>query len=274
MCYKRNTLLVCLLLTVNCTAISAIYTPSDYPSIWECDNSKFNWYCDEEPESEKKEQPVTVKKEISPEQKISPKKITDATSDEEAQKILSELRFKAAKTRTDEDIRAFLEALQWVSDTSSTFADATQRFIWKTPQYDYSLRSPTTNYGAKLSKAKKAEKEAGKSREISKTHGIFFFFRSDCPYCHALAPLVKNFSENFGVEIVPISLDGKGLPQFPNPKHNNTAATNLNVTTVPALFLVGKEDRMITPISYGAITYDDMIERIFVITSTKPGDRY
>jgi hypothetical protein len=42
---------------------------------------------------------------------------------------------------------------------------------------------------------------------------------------------------------------------------------------VPALFLVGK-DKTIQPISYGVIAQNELVERIHVLTQTKPGDNH
>jgi conjugal transfer pilus assembly protein TraF len=49
---------------------------------------------------------------------------------------------------------------------------------------------------------------------LSRTHVLFFFFRSDCPYCHAFAPTLEAFQARHGIQIVPISVDGGGLPTF------------------------------------------------------------
>ncbi|WP_369686146.1 conjugal transfer protein TraF [Photobacterium leiognathi] len=53
------------------------------------------------------------------------------------------------------------------------------------------------------------------TKEIGDKAGIFFFFRSDCPFCHKQMPLIALLEKNFGFTIKPVSLDGKPLPDSP-----------------------------------------------------------
>jgi conjugal transfer pilus assembly protein TraF len=65
---------------------------------------------------------------------------------------------------------------------------------------------------------------------------LFFFYRSDCPYCHAFAPTLAAFQARHGIQVVAISVDGGPLPGFPNARPDNGIATTLKVSQVPAVF--------------------------------------
>jgi conjugal transfer pilus assembly protein TraF len=101
-----------------------------------------------------------------------------------------------------------------------------------------------------------------------------FFFRSDCPYCHQLAPALKMLSRQYGIEILPVSLDGGGLPEFPNPRANTGQAKALGVQRVPAVFIASRKTGDMAPIGYGVMSVSEIMSRIFVLTSTKPGDNF
>jgi thiol-disulfide isomerase/thioredoxin len=45
-------------------------------------------------------------------------------------------------------------------------------------------------------------------KNIAREHGLIFFFRSDCPYCHQYAPTLKLLSEMYGIEVLGVSIDG------------------------------------------------------------------
>ena len=46
---------------------------------------------------------------------------------------------------------------------------------------------------------------------LGRDHVLFFFFRSDCPYCHAFAPTLEAFQTRHGIRVVAISVDGAAI---------------------------------------------------------------
>jgi len=110
--------------------------------------------------------------------------------------------------------------------------------------------------------------------DIAKTHGLFFFFKSSCPYCHRLAPILRTLSNQYGLEILPISLDGGGLPEYPSPRMDNGLARQLGIRSVPALYLVDPSRRDIMPIGFGLMSLNEIVNRIHVLTRTRPGEDF
>ncbi|EAY3776302.1 type-F conjugative transfer system pilin assembly thiol-disulfide isomerase TrbB [Salmonella enterica] len=45
---------------------------------------------------------------------------------------------------------------------------------------------------------------------------VVLFMQSTCPYCRQFAPVLKAFSQQTGLDVFPISLDGKGDAEFPD----------------------------------------------------------
>jgi conjugal transfer pilus assembly protein TraF len=115
------------------------------------------------------------------------------------------------------------------------------------------------------------DKQAQAVRNLAATHGVLFIFRSACPYCHRLAPILKRFEQEYGMTVFPVSLDGRGLPEYPNPQPDNGIATRLNASMVPALYLSAPSKRQIRPIGFGVMAMNELIERIAALAQdTRP----
>jgi conjugal transfer pilus assembly protein TraF len=69
-------------------------------------------------------------------------------------------------------------------------------------------------------------------------------------------------------------MDGGGLPDFPTPTLDKGQGQALDITAVPALFIGSKKTKDIAPIGYGLLSQAEIVNRIFVLTNTKPGDNF
>ena len=90
-----------------------------------------------------------------------------------------------------------------------------------------------------------------------------------------MAPMLKMFSDTYGITILPISEDGGGLPEFPHPQIDRAGiAKQLGLEVVPTLILGNIKDRRMIPIASGMVSADDILRRIYILTQTKPGESY
>ena len=64
--------------------------------------------------------------------------------------------------------------------------------------------------------------------------------------------------------VFPVSLDGRGLPEYPNPQPDSGIATRLNASMVPALYLSAPSKRQIRPIGFGVIVFTVIITAYYV----------
>ncbi len=62
--------------------------------------------------------------------------------------------------------------------------------------------------------------------------------------------------------VFPVSLDGRGLPEYPNPQLDNGIASRLNASMVPALYLTVPSTRQIRPVGFGVMALTELLERI------------
>jgi len=236
----------------------------DYPSVWECDRDKFNWYCEmQEQESE----------ESAPEQTQTPQE--EALSQLEAiQQELKEKRALAILNPTPENVAAYIELQNQTMEKASIFSDVWRRVIWQEPGLNYELKRPVNNAAINIYKEEVKAAQLTTLQEISQEWGIFFFFRSDCPYCHIMAQTLTAMSAEHGLTVIPVTLDGGGLPQYPNPRTDNGLAAKLGFSQVPMMVLGNIHDQRLMTIGSGVISSQEMIDRIYVLTATRPGESY
>lgn len=236
-------------------------TPWDHPE------RGFNWYPDPRGQASKPR---------PPEEK--PKTIYEMTTLEEIRRELDRIKGIAVVNPTQENVREFLKAQNWVMDKSSLFADVARRVVWATPEVNYQARSSVATFALDRERERRRQSQQQVLANLSQTHALLFFARSDCPHCHDQAPVLKNFSRDTGLPVLTISLDGGRIPQFPDAKPDNgislLASGGEGVRIVPAIYLVSRDQKEIIPLSVGVVAASDLAERIRVSVSTKPGEEF
>jgi len=106
---------------------------------------------------------------------------------------------------------------------------------------------------------------------LGQDHVLLFFYRSDCPYCHAFAPVLQAFRDRHGIRVVAVSIDGGPLPGFADARADNGIATTLQVTQVPAVYLAQPFTGQITPIGFGILSESQLLERITQVATSTSG---
>jgi len=184
------------------------------------------------------------------------------------QKSLEDYRNIAIIKPTEANVRRYMELEAKVVGQASYFADVAQRVAWATPELDPTLQGRPVN--AKAVEVFEQEQLTTRSRAmgaLGRDHVLFFFFRGDCPYCHAFAPTLEAFQARHGINVVAISVDGGSMPGFPNARTDNGIARTLGVTQVPAVFLAQPYSGKITPIGFGVLSESQLLERIAAVSA-------
>ena len=130
---------------------------------------------------------------------------------------IGEYRDAAIDDPTPENVALYLYLQRVALDKSSRFAAATQRAVQLDPFLDEITQRPTATFAANLTNRQAGEQRDAALARIAERAGVLFFFRSDCPYCEAQAPLLKLLENRFGFSVLAVSLDGAPLPggEFP-----------------------------------------------------------
>lgn len=232
------------------------------------DDVRRGWHFFNDPEPEPEEVKAPAKR--TPRAQVSRKDADaeDLRRFEELQKELEEYRKIAVLNPTDGNVRRYMEMENRVYRMAGRFSEVTQRVAWSTPELDMSLQGRPINARAidvfdKVQAGLRQDAVAA----LAKSHVMFFFFRSDCPYCHAFSPTLRAFETKSGIKVVPVSLDGGGLPVYPEPRRDNGIATTLQVTQVPALYLAEPASGKITPIGFGILSESQLMERVSTVSA-------
>ena len=231
------------------------------PGYWS--DSWRGWHFYEEPEPDI-EAILPAKKEVAPVPAPAlPLQAPELAEFEHLQKTLEQYRNIAIIKPSEANVRRYMELEAKVVAQASYFADVAQRVAWTTPELDPTLQGRPVNAKAiEVFEQEQLSKRSGEMAELGKDHVLFFFFRSDCPYCHAFAPTLEAFQQRHGIQVVGISIDGGPMPGFPGARTDNGIARTLNVTQVPAVFLAQPHVGKITPIGFGVLSESQLLERI------------
>ena len=257
----KKTVLITLLFTL----FTHTFAQSWYEqSIWEQEDRNFQWYPDPQ-------QPKKRNQEQNPEISDEP---AELKAFEQLQKELDESRKIAIMSPTPDNIKRYVALQELAMTQAATFTDQWQRVLWENPNLDYSLQGRPTNTAAIRQYDQQREEDKVRAiQQIAGSNGIMFFYRSDCQYCHAMAPVVQEFARQYGIKVMAVSLDGGTMAGFPNAQLDNGISARLGVTTVPAIFIMDTQTKSFKPIANGVISQSELENRFYTI-ATEPGSRY
>ena len=208
----------------------------------------------------------------------TPKKPKDLSDFEALQQRLEDLKRVAVMNPTDTNLLAYMRMQRMVMDKSQVFADRWQRLVWREPDLDYGMTGrPTNAMAVNVFDDQQRERDAQTVRGLVSSHGLIFVFRSDCPFCHRFAPILKRFEQEFGMTVLAVSMDGGTLPDYPDARPDNGIATRLQARSVPALYLTQPAKREIRPVGFGLMSDTELLERVATLardqTNAQPNGR-
>lgn len=225
------------------------------------------WHFYEDPPQEEVEPPSRPAPSTAP-RPTAPPRPPELVEFERLQKTLEDLRNIAIMRPSERNVRRYMELEMQVVNRASYFADVAQRVAWATPELDPTLQGRPVNAQAlEVFERQQRTDRSASVATLGRDHVLFFFYRSDCPYCHAFAPTLQAFEARHGIQVVAVSVDGGPLPGFPRARPDNGIATALQVTQVPAVFLAQPSSGKIMPIGSGVLSESQLLERISIVSS-------
>lgn len=224
------------------------------------------WHFYEEPEPEFEHRGLPPPRPARSPSKPVPNRPAELIEFERLQKALEETRHIAVMRPTEANVRRYMELEAHVVARASTFADMAQRIAWTSPELDPSLHGRPVNAKAlevfdQMQMAQRSESIGALGRD----HVLLFFFRGDCPYCHAFAPTLQAFQARHGIRVVAVSVDGGSIPGFADARRDNGISRTLQVSQVPAVYLAQPFTGVITPIGFGVLSEAQLLERIAIV---------
>lgn len=220
---------------------------------WQQHREGWFWYRD----------PPPSKTRPAPKVPTTPARPRELADFEAMQQRLETLKRVAVMNPTDDNLMAYMRFQRMVMDRSQVFADRWQRLVWREPSLDYASEGrPTNTLAIAAFDDRQKERDTAAVRQLATTHGLVFVFRSDCPFCHRFAPVLKRFAQTHGLTVLAVSLDGGTLPEYPGARPDNGIAARLNARAVPALYLTQPSRREFRPVGFGLMSDTDLLERI------------
>jgi len=166
---------------------------------------------------------------------------------------------------TVESVKTYIVVQQEAYDRAAKFTDAYQVAMYANPELNYESKHPSSEFGHRIEAQVKQQEEDHVLVNAANYAGLFFFFTSTCPYCHDQSKIIKVFQDQYGMSVFPVSLDGKGLPEYPRPQPDNGMVERLGVHMTPMVYLAIPNEKFLTPIGAGIMTLSDLRERVLVI---------
>lgn len=173
---------------------------------------------------------------------------------------------------TPENIKHYMRLQQLVTKRADTFTARWQQVLLANPKLDYAIAHPTSSIGREIYLNQYQQKENQAIHAFAQHQGLFFFYRGDCPYCHRFAPILKAFVDTYHIKVIPISIGGGFLPQFPQSRFDKGQAKRLHVKVYPSLYAVNPTTHKIIPVGFGLMSADALRQRILNIVTDFKGE--
>ncbi len=186
---------------------------------------------------------------------------------------LEELKAKAILEPTPENVSAYIAYQREQLDRASSFADVWRRAVWQNPELDYTLQRPVNLLGKRAWLDQRRQDREQVMTSIARRYGVFYFYSSTCAACEVFAPIMRGIADRFGISVMAVSMDGGPSAAFPHFLVNTGQYEAMGLTgkQVPALVLFDVATKRPTPIGYGVMAADEVMDRIFTLTHVKPG---
>lgn len=168
---------------------------------------------------------------------------------------------------TIEHVKQYLILQEQLNNRAEKVANLWQAALLQNPAINYSLTHPTNSIGLQVYHESMSQKKEKLIKLFASRTGLFFFYSSRCPYCRRFAPILKNFADSYGITIIPITLDGISLPEFPQSKPDSGQASQFHVTVTPALFAVNPYTQKAFPVAYGLTSETELRDHIYNLMS-------
>jgi conjugal transfer pilus assembly protein TraF len=244
------------------------YDASNQTKTWyEAPDVGWSWYVDPplKPKPTNKEQTLKQNPSNDMAQHGPEGQYTHTKEMEKVRKDFEELQAKAILNPTLENVREFQRAYNSIINRSSRFEKTWMVSSLLSPE-SYRESDQHSSKHRKVYQEKVERQLEEDIRTLAKTHGIFFIFKNDCPYCHEMASAVRQLVDRYRFAIKAISPDGQPIKAFPDAVKDNGIIGQINPEGVfPTVFLVNPHSGQTIPLARGLTSPSELKENFKVI---------
>lgn len=181
-------------------------------------------------------------------------------------------RARAILNPTEENVRDWMEKNHQVLDMGTRFAYAFRRTLLQNPQLDTTLERPVETRAVHAWYDARKTLLVDRLRQIAKKHGLFFFYKGSCPFCHKFAPVLRAFADKYGFQVIAVTLDGGRLPEFPDSRFDPGAELRYGVQRVPMVMLAEPKSRQLKIVTAGFIGPTELERRVYELVEGAPAN--
>lgn len=174
---------------------------------------------------------------------------------------------------TPNNVEHYIKVQNQLNQQADRLSTVWQQVLLTHPELNYSMSHPTNQLGIQVYQEKISKEKDAAIELFKQQYGLFFFYKSTCPYCQRFAPILSSFAARNGITIIPITLDGISLPSFPHSKTDTGQAQQFHVAMTPALFAVNPYTQKAFPVAYGLTSETELRDNIYKIMTEYQGMR-
>lgn len=189
---------------------------------------------------------------------------------------LRELKARAILEPSPENVTAYVRFQREQLDRASLFSDVWQRAIWQDPDLDYTLQRPVSTLGKRQWQDTRTSERNNVMQNLGRRYGLFYFFAQSCGACEVMSPIVQSVAGTWAITVRAISTDGGPSRHFPDYTVETTQRGKMGLAPkiTPAVVLWDAELRRAIPIGYGVMSADELLDRIYLLTTKEAGRDY
>ena len=241
-----------------------VATTSQTPTFYQNHAHGWHWYEIQEESAVAETMADKEDKNTNQVQPKSPKGIVTAYREELENRLAD-----AWMHPTIEKIKSYQTMQKDMMDRSKNFSDVWMQSVFLNPGLDNTISNPVNQKARHIQLDLQSKQVKQTITNLAEEYGLFFFFSSHCDYCHEFAPIVKMFSEQYGWQVLAISLDGGSIAEFPDAKPDNGLFQQWQVSVMPALYAVNPNTGHVIPIALGMTSIDQMEVRIMSLAGQR-----
>ncbi|EGW1333541.1 type-F conjugative transfer system pilin assembly protein TraF [Escherichia coli] len=168
---------------------------------------------------------------------------------------------------TVENFTAYMKMQNFWTSQASRFSAVATKSLLAHPELDYNLQYSHYNSTVPLQLQADQARQVTAIRQLASQYGLFFFYRGNDALDSELAKVVQRFSEEYGIALIPVSMDGARSEALPQTRPDGGQSQRLGVTHLPALYLVEPGAERYQPLAYGFMTQDDLMKRFLSVAT-------
>ncbi len=180
-------------------------------------------------------------------------------------KKLDDAKVMALIDPTPHNVETYMRVQKEMVDRSEHFSKTWQQMVLTHSDLNPEVKNPTAQYARHVQNDMATAEKTETITRLSKTYGLIYFFKSNCPYCTNFAPIVQMFADKYNWSVLAISLDGSASEVFKESRPDNGIAQALDIKSVPALIAYNGETNDIIPISYAMTSLDQLENNVMAL---------